>query len=69
MTAYHLRRKEKEMKDLDEMIRHHEEIHVLAARIAELYHQGQQDRAISLMDKFNQTSRDLFSSLDKLYTT
>jgi len=61
-----------ELKPLDaypEMIRLHEKIHELAYRIADLYHDGQQQKATSLMEEFKQTSQDLFVALDKLYTS
>ncbi|MCL7489498.1 MAG: cache domain-containing protein [Desulfobulbaceae bacterium] len=59
-----------ELKSLDaypKMIRLHEKIHALAYRIADLYHDGQQEKATSLMDEFNKTSTALFAALDELY--
>lgn len=52
-----------------EMIRLHEQIHEIAYKIAELYHDGEEEQAASYMDKFNQTSKALFQSLDELYTS
>ncbi len=60
------------LKSLDaypEMIEHHEKIHSLAYKITEYYHNGEQNRANILMEEFTQTSKDLFASLDKLYTS
>jgi len=51
------------------MIRLHEKIHELAYKIADLYHDGQQEKAASLMEEFKQTSKALFASLDELYTS
>ncbi|HER63304.1 MAG TPA: HAMP domain-containing protein, partial [Desulfobacteraceae bacterium] len=59
-----------ELKPLDaypEMIRLHEKIHALAYKIADLYHDGQQEKAASLMKEFNKTSKALFAALDELY--
>lgn len=59
-----------ELKSLDaypEMIRLHEKIHKLAYKIADLYHDGQEEKAASLMEEFKKTSGELFVSLDELY--
>ena len=52
-----------------EMIRLHEKIHSLAHKIADFYHEGHQEQATSLMEEFKKTSRELFQSLDELYTS
>lgn len=51
-----------------EMLRQHEKIHQLAYKIADLYHDGQQEKATQLMKEFNKTSEVLFKLLDELYT-
>ncbi|MHB8810764.1 MAG: methyl-accepting chemotaxis protein [Desulfobulbaceae bacterium] len=58
----------KKLAPYPEMIQHHEQVHVLAYRIAELYHNGQQEKAAEVLEQFKKTSRELFASLDKLYT-
>lgn len=52
-----------------EMIRQHEKIHQLAYSIADLYLEGNQKKAVSLMEEFNKTSKVLFKALDDLYTS
>ncbi len=51
-----------------EMIRHHEQVHALAYRVASLYHDGRQTEAASVLEDFKKTSQELFASLDMLYT-
>ena len=61
-----------ELQNLDaypEMIRLHEKIHAIAYKIADFYHEGQQEKATKLMEEFKKTSQDLFKSLDTLYTS
>jgi methyl-accepting chemotaxis protein len=50
-----------------EMIRHHEQVHILAYRIAELHHDGRQKEAHLLLEEFSIAIRNLFAALDKLY--
>lgn len=61
-----------ELKPLEaypEMIRQHEQVHILAYRIAELYHDGRQKEAAAVLEKFKTTSQDLFAALDRLHTS
>lgn len=59
----------KKLAPYPEMIQHHEQVHVLAYRIAELYHNGRQAEAAAVLEQFKNTSRELFATLDKLYTS
>lgn len=58
----------KALKVYPEMIRLHEKIHKLAYQIADLYHNGKQEEATAYMEEFKKTSKELFASLDELYT-
>ena len=51
-----------------EMFELHDQVHILATRIAEHYHEGRQAEAMSLMEDFEKTRKDLFAALDKMYT-
>ncbi len=48
---------------------YHEEVHALARRIVDLYHQGEQPKAAGLMDEFEKCREKLFVALDDLYLT
>lgn len=50
-----------------DVIREHEQVHVLAYRIAELYHDGRQKEAVAVLDRFKETSEALFKALDRLH--
>ncbi|GAB4337297.1 MAG: methyl-accepting chemotaxis protein [Desulfobulbaceae bacterium] len=52
-----------------EMIRLHERIHELAYKIADLHHEGREEKATAYMDDFKLTSEKLLASLDELYTS
>jgi methyl-accepting chemotaxis protein len=47
--------------------RHHEKVHTYARRIVDLYHQGEKEKGIALMDDFEKSRGKLFESLDELY--
>lgn len=51
-----------------EMIHHHEQVHVLAARIGKLYHDGQRKEAETVLGELKKSSQDLFAALHKLYS-
>lgn len=52
-----------------DMLEHHEEVHALAYRIAEHYHDGKQKEAARAMEDFKNTSQALFAALDRIYTS
>ena len=58
------------LKSLDaypKMFELHEQVHVLAYQIADLYQDGRQTDAIDLMKKFEKVRKELFVALDELY--
>ncbi len=57
----------KKIPEYPEMVHHHEQVHILAYRIAELHHDGQEKEAHLMLEEFNISIRNLFAALDKLY--
>lgn len=58
----------KSLDAYEEMIKNHEQVHSNAVKVIDFYHQGEEEQAENAMMAFEETSQELFASLDRLYS-